>query len=76
MFSAAIGVPEVFDVLGYCQNWRTYASFGADFYRLPRNQDTLTLERRAWTAPSSYPFGSDELVPMRAGESIAGTLRP
>ncbi|HBP68526.1 MAG TPA: dihydroorotase, partial [Alcanivorax sp.] len=22
--------------------------FGADFYRLPRNPDTVTLERRDW----------------------------
>jgi len=68
---------EVFDELGALPKLEEFASgFGADFYRLPRNQDTITLERRAWTAPSSYPFGTEELVPLRAGESIAWTLRP
>ncbi len=38
-----------------------FASFhGADFYGLPRNADTITLEREAWTVPASYPFGDDD----------------
>ena len=68
---------EVFDQLGALERLEAFASgFGADFYRLPRNQGTVTLERRAWTAPASYPFGSDELVPLRADERIAWTLLP
>jgi dihydroorotase len=68
---------EVFDQLGVLPRLEDFASgFGADFYRLPRNQDTLTLERRAWTAPARLPFGSEELVPFRAGESVAWALRP
>jgi dihydroorotase len=68
---------EVFDELGVLSRLEDFASgFGADFYRLSRNQDTLTLERRAWTVPERLPFGSDELVPFRAGESLTWALRP
>ena len=50
------------------------ASNGADFYRLPRNRDTITLLPEAWEVPARYPFGTDELVPLRAGERIAWRL--
>jgi dihydroorotase len=44
--------------------------FGADFYGLPRNADTVTLERVEWTVPAEYAFGTDSLVPLRAGERL------
>ncbi|MFM9980327.1 MAG: dihydroorotase [Burkholderiales bacterium] len=53
-----------------------FASFhGADFYGLPRNKDRITLVRKEWRVPDSYKFGEDEVVPMRAGESLAWQLR-
>ena len=68
---------EVFEEIGALPKLENFASgFGADFYRLPRNQDTITLERSAWTVPASYGFGSEELVPLRAGETIPWMLRP
>jgi len=50
------------------------ALFGADFYGLPRNTDTITLQRRPWTPPASYDFGTDRIVPMFAGESLNWSL--
>jgi dihydroorotase len=47
------------------------AEFGADFYRLPRNQDFITLTAEPWKVPESYDFGGESLVPLRAGEMIA-----
>ena len=47
------------------------AHFGADFYGLPRNSEYIILERRPQTVPDYFPFGTDQLVPMRAGESVA-----
>jgi dihydroorotase len=44
--------------------------FGAQFYGLPRNAGTVTLERRDWTVPESLPFGAERLVPLRAGETL------
>jgi len=53
-----------------------FASFhGADFYGLPRNKDRITLLRKEWRVPDSYKFGEHEVVPMRAGESLAWQLR-
>ncbi|EDN70009.1 dihydroorotase, homodimeric type [Beggiatoa sp. PS] len=48
-----------------------FASFyGADFYRLPRNNETITLEKRTWPMPTHFQFGEDKVIPLRAGENI------
>jgi dihydroorotase len=66
---------EAFEQAGALERLQAFASErGADFYGLPRNREHITLERSSWTAPSTYPFGKDELVPLRAGESIAWRL--
>ena len=53
-----------------------FASFhGADFYALPRNKDRIELVRKEWRVPDTYKFGSAEVVPMRAGESLSWQLR-
>ena len=43
---------------------------GADFYRLPRNTNTICLIRQPWQVPESLPFGEDELIPWLAGETL------
>ena len=49
-----------------------FASFnGPDFYRLPRNTVSVTLEKMNWEVPAYYPFGEGHLIPLRAGETIA-----
>ena len=48
-----------------------FASFyGADFYGYPRNNDSITLKRSDWKVPASYNVASDELVPLKAQESL------
>jgi dihydroorotase len=44
--------------------------FGAQFYGLPVNSGSLTLERSEWKVPESLPFGAERLVPLRAGETL------
>ena len=44
--------------------------FGADFYGLPRNAGRVTLVREAQDVPAELPFGSDAIVPLRAGERV------
>jgi dihydroorotase len=62
---------EAFEDAGALDRLEAFASFyGADFYGLPRNTDTLTLRRESWTAPASLGMGSETLVPLRAGEAI------
>ncbi len=49
---------EAFEQRNALDKLEGFAShFGADFYQLPRNQDTITLVREPWTAPSSLAFG-------------------
>ncbi|MBE9540114.1 MAG: dihydroorotase [Proteobacteria bacterium] len=63
---------EVFEQLGALDRLERFAAhFGADFYGLPRNTDTITLEKQAWTVPSQLPLGEEFLTPLRAGEEIA-----
>ena len=48
-----------------------FASFyGADFYGLPRNTNKITLQKKEWTVPDSYTFDKENLIPLRAGETI------
>jgi dihydroorotase len=47
---------------------------GADFYRLERNEDMVTLVREEWAVPPAYAFGEAEVVPLRAGENIRWRL--
>jgi dihydroorotase len=48
--------------------------FGADFYGLPRNTDTVTLQRREQTIAQQIDFGDETLVPFFAGETLDWTL--
>jgi dihydroorotase len=66
---------EAFESAGALDRLEGFAShFGADFYGLPRNTDTIELRRESWTVAGAQAFGDSELVPMRAGESIAWRL--
>ncbi len=62
---------EAFEQRNALDKLEGFAShFGADFYQLPRNQDSITLVREPWTAPSSLTFGEQQLIPLRAGETL------
>jgi len=66
---------EAFDSVGRLGRLEAFASHhGPDFYRLPRNSDHITLQRRAMRVPSALPFGDDHLVPLRAGEEITFSI--
>lgn len=68
---------EAFELAQRLDRLEAFAAHrGADFYGLPRNTERITLARAAWTPPASYAFDSGELVPFRAGESIAWRLQP
>ena len=66
---------EVFDAAGALDRLEAFASFhGPDFYRLPRNTDSIRLLRETVAVPPELPFGDATLVPMRAGGSVAWRL--
>ena len=62
---------EVFEEAGALDKLEAFASFhGADFYRLPRNRETLTMVKEPWTVPAEFSIEDDALVPLRAGETV------
>jgi dihydroorotase len=66
---------EAFEQAGRLDRLEAFASFhGADFYRLPRNQDRIALERTPWIVPDEYPLAGSTCKPMRAGESVAWSV--
>jgi dihydroorotase len=75
IYSAHAGIElyaEAFEQAGALNRLDAFASrFGAEFYGLPRNKSTITLEKQPWTVPESYPFGSETIIPLRAGEQVA-----
>jgi dihydroorotase len=66
---------EAFEQAGALDKLEAFASFnGADFYGLPRNTGTITLQRESWTPPESFAFGEAELKPLRSGEALPWRL--
>ncbi len=66
---------EAFEAAGALDKLESFASFfGADFYKLPRNTQQITLKKDAWEVPASVGFGEHRLVPLRAGEKIKWKL--
>jgi dihydroorotase len=62
---------EAFEAAGAMEKLEGFASFfGADFYDLPRNTETIILRKMEWQAPQAINFGEHQLVPLRAGENL------
>jgi len=64
-----------FEEAGALDKLEGFASvFGAQFYGLPLNNSNITLAREEWRVPERLKFGSEDLVPLRAGETIPWKL--
>jgi dihydroorotase len=78
MYTSHAGIElyaEAFEEAGALNRLEGFASFyGADFYGLPRNTDTVTLVKESWQVPDDLPLGEERLVPLRAGQSIGWRL--
>lgn len=62
---------EVFEQLDALDKLEGFAShFGPDFYRLPRNTDTITLRKQPWQVPGELPLGTETLTPLRAADTV------
>ncbi|WP_323815049.1 dihydroorotase [Cellvibrio sp. NN19] len=67
---------EAFEDAGALDKLEGFAShFGADFYGLPRNSDTITLVKQDWQVPDTLSLGDQPLVPLRAGETLRWQLK-
>ena len=66
---------EAFEQAGALDKLEAFASFyGADFYGLPRNSETITLQQIETAVPATLAFGEHTLVPLRAGETVKWKL--
>ncbi|MGZ5044896.1 MAG: dihydroorotase [Methylobacter sp.] len=62
---------EAFDRAGALDKLEGFASFyGADFYRLPRNSGTITLEKTAWKVPAVFGEDGLSITPLKANEEL------
>ena len=79
IFSAHAALPlyaMAFESVNALDKLEAFASHnGADFYRLPRNTETVTLEKKAWKVPEEYKFGDATVVPFYAGEEIPWSVK-
>lgn len=66
----------VFEEEGRLENFESFASEnGPNFYGLPLNEGTVTLEKRAESVPELLDLGGTEIVPFHAGEQLGWKLR-
>ena len=74
IFSAPAAVElyaEVFDNENAMDKLESFLSLnGARFYGVPLNTEKINLIKRSKKIPDSYPFGSGEVVPFQAGQTI------
>ncbi len=70
IFTSPVAMPilaELFSIANLPENLEGFTSVhGARFYRLPLNEDRLTLVQDPWTVPQHYAG----VVPFRAGETL------
>ena len=65
----------VFEQEGAIGGFEDFASrFGPEFYGLPVNEETVTLERVEHEVPARLDVGAAELVPFHAGETLGWRL--
>lgn len=63
---------EAFEAAGALDKLEAFAAFyGADFYGLPRNRETVTLFKQTRQIESFLPFGAETVIPLRAGGKLA-----
>jgi len=61
---------EVFDKANALDKLEGFASvFGPEFYGLPKNSGSITLNRENWQVPDSLKLGNDKIIPLRAGQA-------
>ena len=66
---------EAFDNANALDKLEGFASFyGADFYGLARNTQTITLQKETWEVPKTLALGNEQIVPLRAGETCQWKL--
>lgn len=67
---------EVFDQQNALDQLENFASLnGPKFYGLTPNNESITLIRQYWQIPEHYQLDNDQVIPLRAGETVAWQLQ-
>lgn len=67
---------EIFERAGALDKLEGFAGFfGADFYRLPRNSGTVTLEKNTWQVPAVYGENGLSITPLKANEQLEWKMK-
>lgn len=79
-YSSSIALPlyaTAFDSIGKIDKLEGFASrFGAQFYGLPVNENTVTLTNNPMQVPAGYPyFDGQTLTPLMAGEMLPWSIK-
>jgi dihydroorotase len=75
-FAAIELYAEIFEQENALAKLEAFASFyGADFYGLPRNKTTITLEKQSWCVPAHYGDPKQKITPLKANESLTWKLK-
>ena len=79
-YSAVHALPlyaTAFDSVGKIDKLEDFSSrFGAEFYGLPLNDNTITLVKTDMNIPAYYPYLDDSsLTPLLAGETLAWSVK-
>jgi len=79
IFNAPVAIElyaTVFEQANALEKLEAFASiYGANFYNLPVNENTITLEKTSWTVPTLLSFGSEKISPLCSGEQVTWQVK-
>ena len=74
IYSAYCAVELYAEAFEMAENFKNFEAFmslnGPKFYGLPINSGEIHLIKESWTVPDSLDFGSDRIIPFKAGEQL------
>jgi dihydroorotase len=74
-FAAIELYAEAFDQADALDKLEQFSSInGPLFYGLEVNSDKITLQRNEWIVPDFYPFAKDQVIPLKAGQTLQWQL--
>ncbi len=75
-YSAIELYAHVFEHAGALDKLEGFSSlYGADFYGLPRNTDTITIAKTPWDIPNKLDYLDSDITPLLAGETLTWRIQ-
>lgn len=74
IFSSPVALSVLASVFEQTDSLDQLANFtsanGADFYQVPRETRQITLEKKPWQVPNTYPMADSEVMPLCANDTL------